>query len=355
LRREGRFHAREEAPVQVDTMVKGTTIAELSDEARSREKEGYDGLWTFETAHDPFVSLMPVAEHSERIALGTSIAVAFARSPMTMAYTANDLQQHSRGRLLLGLGSQVKPHIERRFGMPWSNPAPRMREYISALHAIWASWNTGERLNFRGDFYSHTLMTPFFAPEPNPWGPPKVYLAAVGEHMTRVAGEVCDGVIPHSFTTQRYLRERTIPLLEEGLARSGRTMADFSISFSAFVVTGRTEEETAAADIGVRRQIAFYGSTPAYRAVLETHGWGDLGVELNRLSRDADDPDRWTKMGELIDDEVLAAFAVIAEPAALGAALVQRYGDIVDRFTFYAPYEHDDAVFAPAIETLRAT
>jgi probable F420-dependent oxidoreductase len=341
--------------VQVDTMVKGTTIAELSDEARSREKEGYDGLWTFETAHDPFVSLMPVAEHSERIALGTSIAVAFARTPMTMAYTANDLQQHSRGRLLLGLGSQVKPHIERRFGMPWSNPAPRMREYISALHAIWASWNTGERLNFRGDFYSHTLMTPFFAPEPNPWGPPKVYLAAVGEHMTRVAGEVCDGVIPHSFTTQRYLRERTIPLLEEGLARSGRTMADFSISFSAFVVTGRTEEETAAADIGVRRQIAFYGSTPAYRAVLETHGWGDLGVELNRLSRDADDPDRWTKMGDLIDDEVLAAFAVIAEPDALGAALVQRYGDIVDRFTFYAPYEHDDAMFAQAIETLRAT
>ena len=143
---------------------------------------------------------------------------------MTMAYTANDLQTHSRGRLLLGLGSQVKPHIERRFAMPWSNPAPRMREYISALRAIWSAWNTGERLDFRGDFYSHTLMTPFFSPGPNPWGPPKVYLAAVGEHMTRVAGEVCDGLIPHPLTTQRYLRERTIPLLEEGLAASGRTL-----------------------------------------------------------------------------------------------------------------------------------
>jgi probable F420-dependent oxidoreductase len=229
-----------------------------------------------------------------------------------------------------------------------------MREYISALRAIWSAWNTGERLDFRGDFYSHTLMTPFFSPGPNPWGPPAVYLAAVGEHMTRVAGEVCDGIIPHSFTTQRYLRERTIPLLEEGLAKSGRTMADFAISFSAFVVTGRTEEEMAAADVGVRRQIALYGRTPAYRSVLEMHGWEELGVELNRLSRGTE-AERWVRMGELIDDDVLAAFAVIAEPAALGPALVERYADVVDRFTFYAPYEHDDAMFAPAIETLRAT
>ncbi len=339
--------------MRVDTMVQGTSIAELADEARDREKAGYDGLWTFETAHDPFVQLMPVAEHSERLAIGTSIAVAFARSPMTMAYTANDLQAHSRGRFLLGLGSLVKPHIERRFAMPWSNPAPRMREYISALRAIWSSWNTGERLNFRGEFYSHTLMTPFFSPGPNPWGPPKVYLAAVGEHMTRVAGEVCDGIIPHSFTTQRYLRERTIPLLEEGLAASGRTLADFSISFSAFVVTGRTEEEMATADVGVRRQIAFYGSTPAYRPVLEMHGWGDLGVELNRLSRSTD-ADRWVRMGELIDDEVLAAFAVVAEPDALGQALVSRYADIVDRFTFYTPYQLDETMLAPAIEVLRS-
>ena len=352
VRPGGRSHERE-APVRVDTMMQGTSIAELADEARDREKAGYDGLWTFETAHDPFVQLMPVAEHSERLAVGTAIAVAFARSPMTMAYTANDLQNHSRGRLLLGLGSQVKPHIERRFNMPWSSPAPRMREYISALRAIWASWNSGERLNFRGDFYSHTLMTPFFSPGPNPWGPPRVYLAAVGEHMTRVAGEVCDGLIPHPLTTQRYLRERTLPLLEEGLAASGRTLDGFSISLQGLVVTGRTEEEMAAADLGVRRQIAFYGSTPAYHGVLELHGWGELGVELNRLSRSTDE-DRWVRMGELIDDDVLAAFAVVAEPDALGPALVARFGDIVDRFTFYTPYEIDEALLAPAIEALRS-
>ena len=337
----------------VDTMVRSTTLHDLADEAREREQSSFDGLWTIETAHDPFVSLVPVAEHSERLAIGTAIAVAFARSPMTMAYSANDLQLHSGGRLLLGLGSQVRPHIERRFGMPWSHPAPRMREYIAARRAIWSSWNTGERLDFRGDFYSHTLMTPFFAPEPNPWGPPKVYLAAVGEHMTRVAAQVCDGIIPHSFTTQRYLRERTLPLLEEGLAARGRTLTDFAVSFSGFVVTGRTEEEMAAADVGVRRQIAFYASTPAYRPVLEMHGWSDLGVELNRLSRGTDD-DRWARMGELVDDDVLAAFAVTAEPDALGPALVQRYGDIVDRFTFYAPYKHDEALFAPAIAALHS-
>jgi probable F420-dependent oxidoreductase len=342
-----------EASVRVDTMVQGSSIAELADEARDREKAGYDGLWTFETTHDPFVQLMPVAEHSERLAIGTSIAVAFARSPMTMAYTANDLQTHSRGRLLLGLGSQIKPHIERRFNMPWSHPAPRMREYISALRAIWASWNTGDRLDFRGDFYSHTLMTPFFSPGPNPWGPPTVYLAAVGEHMTRVAGEVCDGLIPHPLTTERYLRERTIPLLEEGLATSGRTLGDFSVSLQGLVVTGRTEEEMATADVGVRRQIAFYGSTPAYRSVLELHGWVELGVELNRLSRGADD-DRWVRMGELIDDDVLAAFAVVAEPDALGPALAARFAGIVDRFTFYTPYELDEAMLAPAIEALRS-
>jgi probable F420-dependent oxidoreductase len=339
--------------MRVDAMLRSTGLKELAAEAREREAAGYDGLWSFEAAHDPFLPLMPVAEHTDRVSVGTGIAVAFARNPMSMAYVSYDVQVHSEGRFLLGLGSQVKPHIERRFQMPWGNPAPRMREYVQAMRAIWSSWETGERLNFRGDFYSHTLMTPFFTPEPSPWGPPKVYLAAVGEHMTRAAGEVCDGIQPHAFTTQRYLRERTLPLLEEGLSVSGRTLADFSISFGGFVVTGRTEEELAAAVAGTRQQIAFYGSTPAYRTVLEMHGWEQLGVELNTLSRGTD-PDRWTRMGELIDDEVLHEFAVVAEPDDLGAALLSRYGGIVDRFNFYAPYPHDDAVFAPAIEALRA-
>lgn len=338
--------------MRVDAMLTGNSISELAAEARGREAAGYDGLWSFEAAHDPFLPLMPVAEHTEHLSVGTAIAVAFARNPMSMAYVAHDVQVHSQGRLLLGLGSQVRPHIERRFQMPWGHPAPRMREYVQAMRAIWAAWDTGERLNFRGDFYSHTLMTPFFSPEPSPWGPPKVYLAAVGEHMTRVAGEVCDGLQPHAFTTERYLRERTLPLLTEGLTASGRTLAEFSISFSGFVVTGRTEEEVATAAAGVRQQIAFYGSTPSYRPVLEMHGWGELGVELNTLSRGTD-PDRWRRMGELVDDEVLRTFAVIAEPDALGPALLERFGDVVDRFTFYAPYAHDEAVFAPAIEALR--
>lgn len=337
----------------VDAMVQGTGIAELAADARDHEAAGYDGLWAAETAHDPFLQLMPVAEHTSRVNVGTAIAVAFARSPMTMAYSAYDLQVHSRGRFLLGLGSQVRPHIERRFAMPWGHPAARMREYVEALRAIWAAWESGERLGFRGEFYSHTLMTPFFTPAPSPWGPPKVYLAAVGDHMTRTAGEVCDGIMPHPFTTERYLRERTLPILEGALAESGRALTDFSISFSAFVVTGRTEEEMATAAAGVRAQIAFYGSTPSYRQVLDLHGWGELGVELNRLSRGAD-ADTWQRMADLVDDDVLAAFAVVAEPDKVGAALLARYGDIVDRFTFYTPYPHDRSLLAPAVDALHA-
>ena len=338
--------------MKVDAMLQGTGLAELAKEARDREAAGYDGLWSFEGPHDPFLPLMPVAEHTSRITVGTAIAVAFARNPMTMAYVAHDVQVHSEGRFLLGLGSQVKPHIERRFAMPWSRPAARMREYVSALRAIWSAWETGERLNFRGDFYSHTLMTPFFTPEPSPWGPPKVYLAAVGDQMTRTAGEVCDGLQPHPFTTRRYLEERTLPTLQEGLAASGRSLDGFSISFSGFVVSGTTEEEMAAAARGTREQIAFYGSTPAYRKVLDLHGWSELGDELNKLSRGTD-PARWRRMGELVDDEVLHAFAVVAEPDRVGAAVLDRFGGLVDRFTFYTPYPHADDLFARAIEELR--
>ena len=338
--------------MKVDAMLRGTGLAELAAEAREREAAGVDGLWSFEGPHDPFLPLVPVAEHTSRVTVGTAIAVAFARNPMSTAYVAHDLQVHSAGRFLLGLGSQVKPHIERRFAMPWSHPARRMREYVQALRAIWAAWNEGERLAFRGEFYSHTLMTPFFSPAKSPFGPPAVYLAAVGDQMTRVAGEVCDGLLPHAFTTERYLREHTLPVLEEGLAASGRSRTGYSIAFSGFVVSGTTEEEMAAAARGVREQIAFYGSTPAYRTVLDLHGWGELGVELNRLSRSGH-ADRWQRMGELVDDEVLAAFAVIAEPDRLGAAVLERFGGLVDRFTFYAPYPHTDALFAPAAEELQ--
>ena len=230
--------------------------------AVTQEEQGYDGLWTAETGHDPFFPLLIAAEHTERIELGTGIAVAFARNPMIMANIGYDLQAYSKGRCILGLGSQIKAHIEKRFSMPWSHPAPRMREYVLAMRAIWSAWNDGEKLDFRGEFYSHTLMTPFFDPGANEHGAPKVFLAAVGELMTKVAGEVCDGMLVHGFTTESYLREVTMRALGEGFAASGRTRADIELSLPAFVVTGTTEEETAAAARGVREQIAFYGSTP---------------------------------------------------------------------------------------------
>jgi probable F420-dependent oxidoreductase len=256
---------------------------------------------------------------------------------MNLANLAYDLQAFSEGRFILGLGSQIKPHITKRFSMEWSHPAPRMREMVLAIRAIWDCWNNETKLDFHGDFYTHTLMTPFFNPGPNPHGNAKIFLAGVGELMTEVAGETCDGFLCHGFTTERYLREVTLPALERGLDKSGRTLADLEISGPAFVVTGSTEEEMAASAKGTRQQIAFYGSTPAYRGVLELHGWGDLQTELNALSKQGE----WVTMGDLIDDEMLAAFAVIAEPEQLGAELHARYGDIVDRLSFYAPYKSD--------------
>src|SRR3954447_2082825 len=211
--------------------------------ARDAEDAGYDGVWSAETSHDPFLSLLLAAEATQRVELGTSIAVAFARNPMTTAVTANDLQLASEGRFVLGLGSQIKAHIEKRFSMPWSHPAPRMREFILAMRAIWDSWHNGTKLEFRGDFYTHTLMTPFFNPGPSQFGPPKVFLAAVGEKMTEVAGETCDGLLAHGFTTERYLKEITIPALERGLAKAGRTRSEFEISYPAFVVTDETSDQ----------------------------------------------------------------------------------------------------------------
>lgn len=338
--------------MKVDAMLRGSSPGTIAADARLREHAGFDGIWTAETNHDPFLPLMLAAEHTDRVQLGTAIAVAFARSPMSMAYVAHDLQVHSRGRFILGLGSQVRAHVHHRFSMPWSHPARRMREYIQALRAIWTAWNAGERLHFRGEFYSHTLMTPFFCPEPSPWGPPRVYLAAVGEQMTQVAGEVGDGLLPHPFTSVQYLRERTLPALEKGLTASGRTRTNIDISLNVLVVSGRTEEQMTAAAHAVREQIAFYASTPTYRAVLDLHGWGDLGEELSRRAR-IGLSDAGQRMGELIDDTMLRTFAVVAEPDQVGGEILRRYDTLVDRCMIYAPYPHDDELFAPAIDTLR--
>jgi probable F420-dependent oxidoreductase len=335
--------------MKVDGAIPGE-LARAADAARRAEAAGYDGAWTAETSHDAFMPLAIAAEHSERLQLGTGIVVAFARNPMTTASVAWELQAYSKGRLLLGLGSQIKPHIEKRFSMPWSHPAPRMREFVLAMRAIWTSWQEGTKLDFRGDFYTHTLMTPFFDPGPHPYGPPKVFVAAVGEGMTEVCGEVADGMLVHGFTTERYLKEVTMPALERGFARGGRKRGDFELSCPIFIVTGRTDEEREQADIGTRRQIAFYGSTPAYRGVFDIHGWGDLQPELNGLSKQG----KWAEMGKLIDDEVLAAFAVVGPPDQVAAQVVARYRGLIDRLSFYLPYQIPEASLGALLEGFRA-
>ena len=288
---------------------------------------GYSGILSAETSHDPFLPLAVAAQSTKRVDLMTGIAVAFARSPMTLANIGHDLNAASGGRFVLGVGSQIRAHITKRFSMPWSSPAARMRELILAMRSIWANWYEGQALEFTGKFYTHTLMTPFFTPTNTEHGAPRVFLAAVGPRMTEVAGEVADGIIIHAFTTEKYLRETTLPALERGFAKAGKQREDFEITYPVFVVTGKTEEEMAATEIATRRQIAFYGSTPAYKGVLESIGAGDLQGELNTMSKQG----RWEEMGELIDGGMLGHFAVVGEPDRIASQILTRYGDIVDR------------------------
>ena len=314
--------------------------------AVAAERAGYDGFTASETKHDPFTALALAARATSTITLRSEIAVAFARNPMSLAMVANDIQLISGGRFQLGLGSQVRPHIERRFCMPWSHPAARMEEFIAAVRAIWDSWATDGKLAFRGTYYQHTLMTPFFNPGPNPHGNPHILLAAVGERMTGVAGRVADGMLCHGFTTEAYLRERTIPAL-----RAARGSLDgFSLCLPVLAVIGTDQAARAVAEAGVRGQIAFYGSTPAYRPVLELHGWGDLGDQLNVLSRRQE----WTQMGDLISDDVLDAFAVSGTPVEAAAAIRQRFGDVITRTALYTPYRADQADVLATAAALRA-
>ena len=319
----------------------GWELDKVGAQAQELEEMGYSGIMTAETSNDPFFPLLVAAQNTERVELVTSIAVAFARTPMILANIGHDLNAVSKGRFVLGLGSQIKPHITKRFSMPWSSPAARMREFILAMRAIWATWHEGKPLEFTGKFYTHTLMTPFFTPTDTAYGPPKVFLAAVGPMMTEVAGEVADGVIIHAFTTEKYLRETTLPALEKGFAKAGKSRQDFEISYPVFVVTGKTEEELAEATVNTRRQIAFYGSTPAYKPVLDSIGVGDLQGELNAMSKQG----RWEEMGTLITDDILTAFAVVGEPGSVAGQIKSRYGDIIDRTSAaYANIPKEDRV-----------
>lgn len=307
------------------------TLREARDDSAELERAGYDALFTNESKHDPYVLSALMAGNTTKIELMTYIAVAFSRTPMVIAHSAHDINSLSGGRFILGLGSQIKPHVTRRFSMPWSHPAPRMKEFIQALHAIWDCWYEQKPLDFNGQFYQHTLTTHMFTPEDPQYGRPKVMLAAVGKEMTKVAGQVADGLLCHSFTTARYLREVTLPTVTRELEANKRDRSRFRFVGMPFIATGETREELQQAIRGARKSVGFYCSTPAYKGVLDHHGWGDLQPEALRLSKLG----QWDAMGELITDEVLNAFCVVGSAAECAAEIRRRFTGVFDLMCGY--------------------
>src|SRR4051794_11728748 len=337
------------AELQVDAALTVTDLTAVPKAAPSIEAIGYDGIFSFEGPHDPFFPLLLAAEHTERVKLTTAVAIAFARNPMNLAQIAYDLQLASHGRFRLGLGTQIKPHIEKRFSMPWSSPVERMRELVLAIRAIWARWHEGTKLDFRGEFYRHTLMTPFFNPGPNPYGLPGIFLGGVGPRMTELAGEVADGFIVHPFGTEQSLRELTIPAIEQGARRADRTLADVEIAFPLMAIVADTDEQLDKGRSSMRPRLAFYGSTPAYKVILDVHGWGDLQPELNRLSKEG----RWPEMAARITDEMIDAFVVRGAPEAIAKQVQARYGMMVRRISFNSPYQAADDRWVRVLQGFR--
>jgi probable F420-dependent oxidoreductase len=303
--------------------------------ARKVEALGFDALWSSETQHDPFLPLAVAATATSRVKLGTAIAVAFPRSPMITAHIAWDLQAASKGRFILGLGSQVKGHNERRFSVKFESPGPKLREIVQALRAIWDSWQNGTRLDFKGEFYRFDLMTPFFNPGPIAHPRIPVFISGVNAYMCRVAGEVCDGLHVHPFNSPKYLREYVHPAVEEGLRASGRSRSDFTYATASFVIIGDTEQERGPARQAIRQQIAFYASTRTYEPVLAAHGWQDLLPSLHRKSVEGD----WTGMADLITDEMVDTYAVTATYDTIATKLAERYAGLLDRTAFYQPHQ----------------
>jgi len=326
----------------IDHYLRGD-LSEVHRVATELEATGFDGLYTAEGPHEPFLALGLAAEATKRATLFTNIAVALARSPMDLAQMSDGLQRAATGRFVLGLGSQIRPHIEHRFSMTWTRPVARMRETVQAIKAIQHSWATGEQLAFGGEIFRHTLMTPFFDPGPNPWGPPPVWVAALGPRMTEAAAEVGDGLLVHPFHSGRFVREHVARSVATGLGRAGRDRSTFTVAATPVVCTASTDEEMELAETGVRRLLGFYGSTPAYRVTLDAHGWGDLQPDLNALTKAG----RWEELATVVPDEVVDTIAVRGAPGAIGALLRARYGDDVDRVGLSMPY-------AASPETLRA-
>jgi probable F420-dependent oxidoreductase len=338
--------------MKIDTNIVVGNLREVPALAQAAETMGFDGIWTSETIHDPFLVSTLIAEHTERASLGTAIAVAFPRSPGTLAYLAWDLAALSEGRFVLGLGTQVKAHNERRFGVKWEAPVAKLREVILALRALWDTWQNGTRLNYRGQFFKLTLMSPFFNPGPIAHPNIPIYIAGVNQGMCRLAGELCDGFHVHPFHSVQYLRDVTLPTIKEGLRANGRQRNDLELVSAVLVIPGETETEQSAASYSVRQQIAFYASTPSYAPVMELHGWGDAREQLSRLAAKG----RWGEMPSLISDEMLDTFAVSGTWAELPDKLMDRYEGLLDRVMYYMPFtpgEMDDR-WRQAIEEFKA-
>jgi probable F420-dependent oxidoreductase len=312
----------------------GEHLKGMGKTARAAEDLGFAGLWTSETKHDAFLPLAIAANESHQIELGTSVAIAFSRSPMETAQTSWDLQDLSAGRFVLGLGTQVKAHITRRFSMPWDRPAARLREYILALRAIWESFQTEGALEFEGEFYRHTLMTPFFNPGPIEHPEIPLYIAGVNTRLAELAGELCEGFHVHPFHSPEYVRRTVIPAIAEGARQANRDLDQVTLATSAFVITGENRESATEQRESVRAQISFYASTPTYRTVLEAHGWEEVGERLGTMAREK----KWPEMPALITDEMLAAFAIEAAPDEIGPALKERYNGLIDRVALYLPF-----------------
>ena len=336
--------------MKLDAALLTTDLNAIPKMATEFEDIGIDAIFSFEGPHDPFFPLLVAADHTKRVGLGTAVAIAFARNPMITAQIANDLHQYSGGRFFLGLGPQIKPHIERRFSSEWSKPVSRMREFVLALRAIWSCWNDGDKLHFDGEFYTHTLMPPLFCPAANPHGRPPVFLAGVGPKMTRVAGEVADGLLVHPLNTPKFIDTVTVPSIEEGLAKSELKREDFSLACQALVVTGEDEESYKTAYETVRGQIGFYGSTPAYKVVLDTEGWGDLQPELREMTKEG----RWQDLPTLVSDEMVETIATCGPPDVVGSKLVERYRGTAERVAVASPYRISIGAMAELASAFKA-
>ncbi len=317
--------------------------------AAAVESMGFDGIYTLEGPNDPFISATVAALNTKNIDVMTSIAVAFARNPMNLAYIGNDLQQLSGGRFIMGLGTQVKSHIEHRFSMPWGKPVARMRDMVLALRAIWDSWQNGTRLDYQGEYYHHTLMVPTFMPQPCEYGPPKIYLAGVGPKMTQMVGEVADGYFVHPFGSKESLEELTLPALQAGLDKAGKSMADFDIAAQIMTATGLNDEQMAQAIDSARNQIAFYGSTPAYLPVLEVHGWGEMHLKWKQMVRE----NKWAEMAASVSDEMLHAFALVGTPAEVAQKIADRSQGRISRVSPVV-YQSNPEILGALIDAIRA-